>query len=137
MSKATVPTAGEFVPSAALLKRARRYMADYSLVIRSRPNGGYTGSSPEFPGTLVGGETPERCAHNLDFMIETIVASYLADGQTPPSPAGREKRTEQVNVRFTRSERTMLEQESARQGFRGIADLIRAEVIRQASGSHA
>jgi hypothetical protein len=42
----------------------------------------------------------------------------------------------QDDVLFTRSERNKLEQESARQGFRGIGDLIRAEMIRRVgSGS--
>ena len=68
-------------------------------------------------------------------MIEALVASYLTDAQMPPPAVGREKRTEQVNVRFTPSKRALLDRESARQGFRGVADLIRAEMIRHVTAS--
>ena len=106
-------------------------MAGYSILIEPKASGGFTGTTRELPGVLSSADTLTECARRLDFTIETVVASYLADGEQPPAPSAREKRTEQVNVRFTRSERNLLEQESIRQGFRGIGDLIRAEVIRQ------
>ena len=122
---------GEFCPSPALLKRARALMSRYTLVITPRKSGGYDGSTKELPALIVGGSTLVECVRVLDFGLETLVATYLADGEELPVPNDREKRTEQVNVRFTRSERSLLDQESARQGFRGIGDLIRAEMIRQ------
>lgn len=125
---------GEFCPSPALLKRARAVMSKYTLVIGPKRGGGYTGSTRELPGVIVGAPTLAECARRLDFGLETVVATYLADGQPPPSPAGREKRTEQVNVRFTPSERDLLDRESVRQGFRGIGDLVRAEVLRHVGG---
>jgi predicted RNase H-like HicB family nuclease len=130
MSKTTVQKINEFQPSAALLKKARHQLARYTFVIQPDNDGGFVGSATELPGVLADGDTLDECARNLSFALETVIASYLADGQSPPEPARREKRTEQVNVRFTRSERTLLERESAKQGFRGIGDLIRAEVIR-------
>jgi predicted RNase H-like HicB family nuclease len=120
----------EFRPSPLLVKKARQQLARYSFVIQPDGHGGFVGSATELPGVLADGSTLDECARNLSFALETVIASYLADGQSPPEPAHREKRTEQVNVRFTRSERNMLQRESAKQGFRGIGDLIRAEVIR-------
>ena len=122
---------GEFCPSPTLLKRARAVMTKYTLVIGPKKGGGYVGSTRELPGVIVSAPTLAECARRLDFGLETVVAGYLADGESPPAPTTRERRTEQVNVRFTPTERTLLERESARQGFRGVADLIRAEVIRQ------
>jgi predicted RNase H-like HicB family nuclease len=122
---------GEFCPSPALLKRARAVMSAYTLVIGPKEGGGYVGSTKELPGVIVSAPTLAECVRRLDFGLETVLATYLADGQPPPCPAGREKRTEQVNVRFTPSERDLLDRESARQGFRGVGDLIRAEMIRR------
>ena len=93
--------------------------------------GGYVGSTRELPGVVVSAPTLTEAARRLDFGLETVVATSSADGERPPLPAAREKRTEQVNVRLTPTERRLLERESARQGSRGIGDLVRAAVIRQ------
>jgi predicted RNase H-like HicB family nuclease len=130
MKKAKTPKTPEFDPSPALLKRARKHLAAYSFAIQSDGDGGFIGSASELPGVLAEGETLDECARNLSFALETVIASYLTDGDSPPAPTRREKRTEQVNVRFTRTERNLLERESAKQGFRGIGDLIRAQAIR-------
>lgn len=135
MVKKSKDTAGEFTPTPAQLKRARQLMAGYTFVIQPDGEGAYIGSTSELPGVIVDGETPDQCARNLTSTLETVIATYLADGETPPTPARREKRTEQVNVRFTQSERRMLERESSRQGYRGIGDLIRAEMIRNVQPS--
>ena len=131
MSKENDETRREFRPSPAIIRQARKIMGRYSVVIEPDPTGGFLGTTRELPGAVADGATLAECARRLDFALETVIASYLADGEPPPPPAGREKRTEQVNVRFTRTERDLLVRESARQGFRGIGDLIRAEVIRQ------
>jgi predicted RNase H-like HicB family nuclease len=126
----TAKKAREFEPSAEIIARAREVMAGYSFVLEPDGEGGFVGSTAELPGVIADGATLDECARNLSATLETVIASYLADGESPPAPARREKRTEQINVRFTRAEKQALERESARQGFRGIGDLIRAEVIR-------
>lgn len=133
--KNTKTQTAEFKPTSAILKRARQVMAGYTFVIQPDGDGSYIGSANELPGVIVDGETPEQCARHLADTLETVIATYLADGVAPPSPTRRERRTEQVNVRFTQSERRMLERESSRQGYRGIGDLIRAEMIRNVQPS--
>jgi predicted RNase H-like HicB family nuclease len=131
-SKTTHPAKPtEFAPSPAIVKRARQLQAQYSVALKPDGDGGYIGTCAELPGVLADGRTLDACARNLAFAMETVVATYLVEGRSPPTPATREKRTEQVNVRFTPSEKTLLERESARQGFRGVGDLVRAEVIRR------
>ncbi len=129
MSRKKETTTELFEPSPAIIKRARKIMSGYTFSIEPS-DGMLRGICVEMPGVIAGGATVEECFHELSFGVETLVASYLVDGEEPPRPATREKRTEQVNVRFTPSERSRLEQESINQGFRGIGDLIRAEMIR-------
>ena len=134
MMNKTNATAREFDPSPALIKRARRQMARYHFNIEPDGDGGFVGSATELPGVLADGSTLDECARNLAFALETAIASYLADGQSPPSPTQAEKRTEQVNVRFTPSEQARLKRKSAAEGFRGVGDMIRAEMMRAARG---
>jgi predicted RNase H-like HicB family nuclease len=125
-------------PSPAVLRRARQLLSRYSVEIKPDGDGGFLGACVELPGVIAEGDTMDACARDLSFAIETVLATYLIDGEQPPAPASREKRTEQVNVRFTRSEKELLSRESARQGFRGVGDLVRAEVIRSlTAGSRA
>ena len=128
--KKTIASGREFNPSPALLKRARGWLTRYHINIEPDGDGGFVGSAAELPGVLADGSTLDDCARNLAFALETVIASYLADGQPPPSPTKAEKRTEQVNVRFTPSEQALLKRKSADAGFRGIGDMIRAEIIR-------
>src|SRR5450755_2035333 len=108
MSKAKTQGNREFRPSPAIVKKARQVLSGYSFVIQPDGEGGFVGSATELPGVLADGGTLDECARNLSFALETVIASYLADGQSPPDASRREKRTEQVNVRFTRSERNLL-----------------------------
>ncbi len=121
-----------FRPSLSVLKQARKHLSLYSFAIEPDSEGGFIGYASELPGVIADGDTLDECARNLTFALETTIASYLADGQSPPAPAKKEKRTEQVNVRFTRSERNFLQRESAKQGFRGIGDFVRAEIMSKA-----
>ena len=89
MSRATTPKT-EFRPSAALIKKARQHLAHYSFVIQPAGDGGFAGSVNELPGVIADGQTHDQCARNLSFALETVIASYLNDGQSPPKPASRE-----------------------------------------------
>ena len=119
-----------FEPSAAILKKSKPIMDRYTLLVEPSDEGGFDGRCVELPGVIAGGDTVEEAWHELRFGVETLVASYLTDGDTPPPPSHRKKRSEKVNVSFTPLEKMMLEKESARQGFRGVGDLIRAEMLR-------
>ena len=46
-----------------------------------------------------------------------------------PAPARTGERTEQINVRFTVSEKTLLENRSRAGGFKGISDYVRAAAL--------
>ena len=117
--------------SAQVLQRARALAAKYTFVIEGDPELKYVGRTQEMPGVLADGPSIESCARATVFAVESAIASLLEAGEKPPVPAARERRTEQVNLRLTRSEKAMLAQESARRGFRGLADFVRAFVLEE------
>jgi uncharacterized protein (DUF1778 family) len=53
------------------------------------------------------------------------VATLLEMGQSPPPPASKNKRTEQVNLRLTVEEKQVLERAAHLHGYRGIGDYVR------------
>lgn len=112
-----------------VLERARKIAGSYTFVIERDPTLGYVGWTREMPGVLADGPSVESCARAAVFAVETAVAAMIEQGETPPVSSAREKRTEQVNLRLTRSEKVLLSQESTRRGFRGLADFVRALVL--------
>ena len=124
-----------FEPTADVLRRANEILNEYSVIIEPADDGAFVGYAVELPGVVAGGKTHAECIRELQFGLETVVASYLTDNAEPPRAHRREKRVEQVNVRFTARERLLLEQESVKQGFRGVGDLIRKEMLRSLRAS--
>ena|SRR5687767_1350944 len=112
-----------------ILERARAIAATYTFVIETDATLGYVGWTREMPGVMADGHSVESCARAAVFAVETAIAAMLERGESPPISAAREKRTEQVNLRLTRSEKALLTQESTRRGFRGLADFVRALVL--------
>lgn len=117
----------------AILGRAKEIASGYRLIIRPSDSLGYVGRALELPLVFAHGGTPEECLKRALFAVETAVATMLERGETPPVTATR--RTEQINVRLTSEEKLILEEESHRQGFRGLSDFVRATALVQAAGT--
>lgn len=89
----------------------------------------YFGRSVELPDCMSHGDTPaERDAMVIEAMALSV-ATMLEQGQKAPLPAREQARTEQVNIRLSRSEKRMLEQTARSEGFRGIADYLRVRIL--------
>jgi predicted RNase H-like HicB family nuclease len=115
--------------SAHALSQARLLIKQYTLVFEPDSELGYVGTAREMPGVMADGETPSDCARALQFALETAVAAVVESGRKPAVPLNRQRRTEQVNVRLTPNEKQLLQDESSRSGFKGIADFLRAKTI--------
>lgn len=109
----------------AILRRARD-IADSYRIILSHEGGLYYGRGLELPDAMNHGKTPDECVRATRDILTTAVAFLLESGQTPPAPAGENKRTEQVNIRLTPEEKLMLEERARSKGFRGISDFVRS-----------
>ena len=105
----------EFRPSAGLLKRAGTVPSQYAPVLTSKEGGGHNGSTKELSGIIAIAPTLTEGARRLNFSDRRPPSpSRLADGERFPAHAAREKRTGQVNVRFTPTERIRPERASVR-----------------------
>ena len=124
MTKTKNPVAIEAVrdyqPDDKVLRSARKVLATYTLVIEP---------DKEFPTVFADGITPEECVAVLKFSLESSLSAMLEEGLELPRPISEAKRTQQVNIRLTPYEKQLLTRESAKRGFRGVSDLIRAQTI--------
>ena len=122
-----------FHASQASLAAAREAMQGYTLLIEPDDEVGYAGSALEMPAVMADGATRRECVQNLEFALETVLATLAEDGKPLPDPLSSATRTEQVNVRLTAREKQMLLLESNRRGYRGISDLVRSRVVEELS----
>jgi predicted RNase H-like HicB family nuclease len=112
----------------ATIQAARRLADSYDLILRYEDDEWYA-HALEYPEAMGDGKTPENCVRATRQALTVAVAAMIESGQTPPPPAREGLRTEQVNVRLTAEERTLLENKAKGKGFRGLSDFIRASVL--------
>jgi predicted RNase H-like HicB family nuclease len=115
----------------ALLRRARDIVEGYQIILHFE-DGLYYGRGLEMPTAMNHGKTPDQCVRATRDILTTAVAFMLESGQTPPSPASENKRTEQINVRLTPEEKLLLEDTARSKGFRGISDFVRSASLANA-----
>lgn len=112
----------------AILAAAKRLVNAYDIVMRHE-EGEWVGHALEYPEAIGVGKTVQECMVETRKTLLVGVASMLEDGDTPPTPARQNVRSEQVNLRLTPEEKAVLESRSRAKGFRGIADFIRAAAL--------
>lgn len=112
----------------AILAAAKRLVNAYDIVMRHE-EGEWGGHALEYPEAIGVGKTVQECMVETRKTLLVGVASMLEDGDTPPTPARQNVRSEQVNLRLTPEEKAVLESRSRAKGFRGIADFIRAAAL--------
>ena len=125
-SKRNKPSACPFDP--AVLRRAKKIVADYRLILEESTELGYIGSAVEMPTVFADGRTAEQCVRATRQALGVAVATMIDAGRRPPSSRG--KRSAQVNVRLTPDERFQLQDAATRAGFRGLSDFIRAVALK-------
>ena len=111
----------------AILDRARKIASRYRVVLRQE-DGHWFGHGVELPDAHEDGMTPDACVDKCREMFGTVVAYMLEQGQVPPAPADEAKRTVQLNVRFTPTEKFVLESAARRSGL-GISDYVRDKAL--------
>jgi len=115
----------------AVLRRAKKIVVDYRLILEEDAELGYIGSAVEMPTVFADGRTADECVKAIRHALAVAVATMIESGRRPPSSRG--KRSAQVNVRLTPDERFHLQDAAARLGFRGLSDFIRAVALERST----
>ncbi len=113
---------------AKILNTAKKIAEKYEVILAFEDSQWY-GRGLEMPNVFGDGKTPNECIQDTKEGLVSAIAHLLERGQTVPAPAGNQKRTEQVNVRLTVEERTILSASAKAQGFKGLSDFFRAKAF--------
>ncbi len=117
--------------AAAILRQAREVVTGYQVILRFE-DGEYYGRGLEMPLAMGSGRTPDECVTSTREAMLVGVATLIEDGESPPLAATSGRRTEQINIRLTPEERTLIEESARAKGFRGISDYVRALAVSDA-----
>ncbi len=129
--KATVRDQGAAIArpfAAAVAKQAAGVAAHYQVVLEES-DGRWYGRGLELPHVFADGATPDACVTATQQAMAAAVAYLLEQGQAPPPPARAARRTEQVNVRLTAEEKSIIEVAARSKGFSGLSDYLRAAAL--------
>jgi len=111
------------------VRKARKIVADYRIILERNERLGFIGSSVELPTVFADAKTPEKCYKATEDALMVAVATMIECGQRPPQPAFAGRRTEQVNVRLTSEEKLLFANAATNLGFKGISDFIRSTAL--------
>jgi predicted RNase H-like HicB family nuclease len=112
-----------------VLRKARKLVADYRIMLERNEKLGFIGSAVELPTVFADAKTPEDCYKATEKALMVAVATMIECGQRPPQPASEGLRTEQVNVRLTAEEKLLFANAAMNLGFKGISDFIRNSAL--------
>ena len=118
------------------MRKARKIVADYRIILERHESLGFIGSSIELPTVFADAKTPEQCYKSTQEALMVAVATMIECGQRPPQPSSAKKRNEQVNVRLTSEEKILLSNAASSLGFKGISDFIRNTALNSVLSSH-
>lgn len=99
------------------------------MVLEQEGEGEFFGTVLEMRGVMGDGPTADACVASTRDALVTALAHLIEKGEDPPPPAGENKRSEQVNVRLTPTEKLLLEEAARREGFRGISEFVRRTTL--------
>jgi len=113
----------------SIVRKAKKLVADYRIILERNENLGFIGNSVELPTVFADAKTPEHCYKATQDALMVAVATMIECGQRPPQPASAKRRTEQVNVRLTAEEKLLFTNAAMNLGFKGISDFIRSTAL--------
>jgi predicted RNase H-like HicB family nuclease len=120
----------------SILRKAKKTIADYRIILERNERLGFIGSSVELPTVFADAKTPAKCYRATQEALMVAVATMLECGQRPPQPASAKRRIVQVNVRLTAEEKMLFANEAVNLGFKGISDFIRSTALEHVLSHH-
>ena len=119
----------------AILKRARKVVSAYRIILEKDAGLGYIGSSIELPAVFADGATAASCVDAIQHALAYAVATMIECGQRPPAAASSGKRDVQINIRLTAQEKLRLSDTARRLGFKGVSDFVRLAALERTSAT--
>ena len=119
----------------ATLKRARKVVSAYRIILEKDEGLGYIGSSIELPSVFADGATAASCVEAIQHALCYAVAAMIECGRRPPAAASSGKRDVQVNIRLTAQEKLRLSDAARRLGFKGVSDFVRLAALERTSAA--
>jgi len=113
----------------SVLRKAKKIVADYRIILERNDRLGFIGSSVELPTVFADAKTLDKCYKATQEALMVAVATMIECGHRPPQPASAKKRTVQVNVRLTSEEKLLLANAATNLGFKGLSDFIRSSAL--------
>jgi len=113
----------------SVLRKAKKIVADYRIMLERNEKLGFIGSAVELPTVFADAKSPEDCYKATEKALMVAVATMIECGQRPPQPASARLRTEQVNVRLTAEEKLLFANAAMNLGFKGVSDFIRNSAL--------
>jgi predicted RNase H-like HicB family nuclease len=113
-------------PFASSVMEKAKKLADQYQIVLTYEDGEWFAHGLELATVFADGKTVAKCVTNIREALAAAVATMLEEGQTPPLPAKSGIRSEQVNIRLTIEEKTVIEEVAKQRGFRGLSDFVRA-----------
>lgn len=120
----------------SVVRKAKKIVADYRIILERNNSLGFIGSSVELPTVFADAKTPEKCYKATEDALMAAVATMIECGQRPPLPSSAKRRTEQVNVRLTAEEKLLFSNAAVNHGFKGVSDFIRNSALDRVLSSH-
>ena len=120
----------------SVVRKAKKIVANYRIILERNERLGFIGSSVELPTVFADARMPDKCYRATQEALMVAVATMIECGQRPPQPASAKKRTVQVNVRLTSEEKLLLANAAVNLGFKGISDFIRNTALNRVLSSH-
>lgn len=111
-----------------VMTKAKKLADKYQIVL-TQEDGEWFGHALEMTTVFADGKTPAGCIRKIRQALASAVATMLEMGETPPAQARLGIRSEQINIRLTTEEKTVLETTAKQKGFRGLSDFVRAGAI--------
>lgn len=113
------------------LKAAKAAVEDYEIVLHHE-EGEWVARGVELYTCIGSGATPDAAVKDCREVMVAHLAFMAEDGDPFPATMREVKRTEQVNLRMTMREKTILERMSVASGFRSMSDFIRSAALDKA-----
>lgn len=113
------------------MKQAEALAEGYQVILENDADHWY-GRGLELPHVMADGSTPDECIAAMRSALAAAVAYLLEQGQQPPPSARAGRRTQQVNVRLTVEEKTLLASVARSKGYQGLGDYLRSAALETA-----